>query len=97
MAGVLVGLEPLAMLGALTAWLIVFFSTRYVSLASLASAVGVPAAMAALMWLRGRWDWVMLGLGLAVMVLVFARHRSNISRLLAGTESRAGGKKAPTA
>jgi glycerol-3-phosphate acyltransferase PlsY len=97
MAGVLLGLEPLAMLGALAAWLVVFFTTRYVSLASLASAVGVPAAMAALMVFRGRWDWIMLSLGLVVMVLVFIRHRSNISRLLAGTESRAGGKKTPTA
>src|SRR6476620_4945222 len=40
MAGVLIGIEPIAMLGALGAWLVVFFTTRYVSLASLASAVG---------------------------------------------------------
>lgn len=92
MAGVLIGIEPLAMFGALLAWLIVFFTTRYVSLASLASAVGVPSTMALLMVYRKQWDWVMLSLGLVVMVLVFIRHRSNISRLLAGTESRAGKK-----
>ncbi|MDZ4290206.1 MAG: glycerol-3-phosphate 1-O-acyltransferase PlsY [Prosthecobacter sp.] len=92
MAGVLIGIEPLAMFGALLAWLALFFTTRYVSMASLASAVGVPATMALLMVYRGHWDWVELSLGLVVMVLVFIRHRSNISRLLAGTETRAGKK-----
>jgi glycerol-3-phosphate acyltransferase PlsY len=93
MAGVLIGLEPLAMLGGLAAWLVVLFLTRYVSLASLASAIGVPASMALLMMSRRQWDWIMLALGLAVMVLVFLRHRSNISRLLAGTEPKMGRKK----
>lgn len=92
-AGVLLGFAPFAMLGALAAWLAVFFTTKYVSLASLASAVGVPATMAIMMARAQRWDWVMLGFGLVVMVLVFVRHRSNIQRLLAGTEPKAGAKK----
>ena len=95
-AGVLLGFAPLAMVGALAAWLLFFFTTRYVSLASLASAVGVPATMAVMMALSGRWNWVMLGFGLIIMVLVFVRHRSNIRRLLDGTEPKAG-KKAATA
>jgi glycerol-3-phosphate acyltransferase PlsY len=93
-AGVLLGFAPVAMLGALAAWLLLFFTTRYVSLASLASAVGVPATMAVMMAREHRWDWVMLGFGLVVMVLVFVRHRSNITRLMAGTEPRAGRKTA---
>lgn len=93
-AGVLLGIAPLAMLGGLAAFLLFFIPTRYVSLGSLAAAVGVPATMAGQMARAGRWDFVMLGFGLVVMVLVFVRHRSNIQRLLAGTESRMGAKKA---
>lgn len=92
-AGVLLGIAPLAMLGGLAAFLLFFLPTRYVSLGSLAAAVGVPATMAAQMVRAGRWDFVMLGFGLVVMVLVFVRHRTNIQRLLAGTESRMGAKK----
>ncbi len=92
-AGVLVGFAPFAMLGGLAAWLLVFFTTRYVSLASLASAIGVPLTMALMMNHAGEWNWVKLGFGLLVMVLVFVRHRSNITRLLAGTEPKAGQKK----
>ncbi len=92
-AGVLLGIAPLAMLGGLAAFLAFFLSTRYVSLGSLAAAVGVPATMAVQMARAGRWDFVMLGFGLVVMVLVFVRHGSNIQRLIAGTESRMGAKK----
>jgi glycerol-3-phosphate acyltransferase PlsY len=35
----------------------------------------------------------MLGFGLLVMILVIVRHRSNIGRILAGTEPKAGRKK----
>lgn len=92
-AGVLLGVNPLAMLGGLVVWLGFFFSTRFVSLASIMSGVGVAATMAGLMAFHGRWDFVMLGFGLLVMVLVIVRHRSNISRLLQGTEPRAGASK----
>ncbi len=87
-AGVLLGIAPFAMLVALGTWLIFFFTTRYVSLASITAAVAVPATMMALMWRAQRWDWVLLSFGIVLGVLVIARHRANIARLLAGTESR---------
>lgn len=93
-AGVLLGIAPLAMLGGLVVWLLFFFTTRYVSLASMMAGVGVVATMVAVMARSGQWDLVMLGFGVLIMVLVIVRHRSNISRLLAGTESKAGRKKA---
>ncbi|HEY1084053.1 MAG TPA: glycerol-3-phosphate 1-O-acyltransferase PlsY [Prosthecobacter sp.] len=93
-AGVLLGIAPLAMLGGLAVWLLLFFTTRYVSLASMMAGVGVVATMAAVMVRQGQWDFVMLGFGVLIMVLVIVRHRSNISRILAGTESKAGRKKA---
>ncbi len=92
-AGVLLGIAPLAMLGGLAVWLLFFFTTRYVSLASMMAGVGVVATMAITMARSGRWDLVMLGFGVLIMLLVIVRHRSNITRLLAGTESKAGQKK----
>ena len=97
MSGVLVGMSLAGFIGGWIAWLVFYFATKYVSLASLAAAVAVPTGMAVQMMREGRWDFVMLGFGLAVMVLVFWRHRPNIQRLLAGTENRAGAKKKPTA
>lgn len=92
-AGVLLGIAPLAMLGGLAVWLLFFFTTRYVSLASMMAGVGVVATMTITMARSGRWDLVMLGFGVLIMLLVIVRHRSNITRLLAGTESKAGQKK----
>ncbi len=94
-AGVLAGVSLAGMIGGWIAFLVFLFAFRYVSLASLAAAVGVPTAMAVQMVREGRWDFVMLGFGLVVMVLAFVRHRSNIQRLLAGTESRVFVKKKP--
>ena len=43
-----------------------------------------------------RKDWRQLALtGIVVMILAFVRHRSNIQRLIAGTESKAFTKKKP--
>ncbi len=92
-AGVLLGIAPLAMLGGLLVWLLFFFTTRYVSLASMMAGVGVVATMVAVMVSEGRWDAVMLGFGVLIMVLVIVRHRANIGRILAGTEPKAGRKK----
>lgn len=92
-AGVLLGIAPLAMLGGLGVWLLFFFTTRYVSLASMMAGVGVVATMVAVMARDGRWDAVMLGFGVLIMVLVIVRHRANIGRILAGTEPKAGRKK----
>lgn len=92
-AGVLLGLEPFSLAFGLVAWIVVFRLTRYVALASIAVAVTVPMAMALLMIVRGTLNWVLLGLVIVMGVLVLVRHRSNIMRLLNGTENRFGAKK----
>ncbi len=92
-AGVLLGLEPFSLAFGLVAWVIVFKLTRYVALASVAVAVTLPMAMALLMIVRGTLNWVLLGLGIVMGVLVLVRHRSNIVRLLSGTENRFAAKK----
>lgn len=92
-AGVLLGIAPVAMLVGLAAWLLFFFTTKYVSLASMVAAAAVPATMAAQMVRTHHWDWVQFGFGLILAVLVIVRHRTNIQRLLAGTENKAGQKR----
>ena len=91
--GVLLGIAPVAMLGGLVVWLAFFFTTRYVSLASMMAGVGVAVTLLIQMNHAGRWDAVLLGFGLLIMVLVTVQHRSNIRRILAGTEPKAGRKK----
>lgn len=92
-AGVLLGIAPLPMAVGLGVWLVLFFGTRYVSLASMAAGLGVVAMMAGQMLWTGRWDGVLLGFGVVLAGLVILRHRANIGRLLAGTEPKAGQKK----
>ncbi len=68
----------------LIVWLAVFYSTRYVSLASIAMAVSLPVSSA---FLDG-FPSVNAYFALALMVLIIFRHRSNIVRLLKGKENR---------
>lgn len=91
-AGVYLALAPLAIGIALATWIIVFLTTRYVSIASIAAAVALPAAV----WLTN--DNLPLGIvTTALGVLAIYKHRDNIKRLLAGTEHRFNFKpKGPT-
>lgn len=91
--GALLGIAPISVGVGLVVWLVVFFTTRYVSLASMGAAVAVPVTMAVTMVADQRWNFVMLGFGVTIAALVVLRHRPNIQRLLAGTENRAGSKK----
>lgn len=92
-AGVLAGIAPVPVLGGLALWLLFFFTTRYVSLASMMAGVGVAGTMVVQMVRTGVWDPVLLGFGILLMLLVILRHRGNITRLLAGTEPKAGAAK----
>ena len=92
--GVFVGLAPVAAGIAFGVWLALFLAFRYVSLASMLGAVAAPTAYAVLH--RDRLDiehWPVLAFTAVVAVLVVVRHRANIKRLLAGTESRISFKK----
>ncbi|QTD47307.1 glycerol-3-phosphate 1-O-acyltransferase PlsY [Ottowia testudinis] len=91
--GVLLAFEPLLALAALITFAIIVFFFRYVSLASMVAAVFAPAY-----YLIGDGvAWTASGaktLALAAMgLLLIWRHRENIRRLLAGTESKLGQKK----
>lgn len=87
-AGIMLGLFPWPVFAfGLFVWLSLFFGTRYVSIASLGAAVALPTASAAMWWL-GDCDAIRTGIAMAMCVLAVWRHKSNISRLMAGTEKR---------
>lgn len=91
--GVLVGVHPLLALAGLLSFAVVVFFSRYVSLASIAAAVLAPG-----FYLLGDGvAWTASGAAtgcLVVMgVLLVWRHRENINRLFAGTESKLWSKK----
>ena len=86
-AGVLLALDGWVGLASLGTWLAVAIATRYSSLAALVTAVLAPIYA---YFLIGDLQVVVL---VAVMsVLLIWRHRSNITKLLNGTESKLGHK-----
>lgn len=92
--GVVFGIDPLLGVATGATWLIIAFFFRYSSLASLAAAVFAPAYY--LLGDRIQWyaDTRIAAALFAMAMLLAYRHRENISRLLKGTESRLGAKKA---
>ena len=72
-----------AILIALVLWVVVFYSTRYVSLASIAMALALPVA-AAFLYPTGVHTYI----AIAIAAVIVVRHRSNIVRLIKGTENR---------
>lgn len=89
-AGVLLAVHPVLGLATALTWLIVAFFFRYSSLAALVAAVFAPVFDVFLFGTHGNpVAWAVL----AMSVLLVWRHRSNITKLLAGQESRIGDKK----
>jgi glycerol-3-phosphate acyltransferase PlsY len=92
--GVVFGVHWLLGLATAATWLLVAFLFRYSSLASLVAAACTPV-----FYLLGdRYADAPVAAALFAMALLLAwRHRANIQRLLQGTESRLGAKKAAAA
>jgi acyl phosphate:glycerol-3-phosphate acyltransferase len=82
-AGALLGLAPLLALAAFVVWWAVFLVARYVSVASIAAALLVPAGAFAL----GE-SWPVKVLATAGAVAVVVLHRGNVQRLRRGKEPR---------
>ena len=80
--GGLLALMPWVLVLGLVAWLIVFFSTRVVAMASIVFAISLPISFYFLHNLPDvRWIFCIV---LAILIVV--RHYSNIQRLLSGKE-----------
>lgn len=96
--GAMLGVFPILTFPALAAlgvWIFIAATTRYSSLASMLAALSLPL-----------WLWFMEGgtaglelfyaVTVGMALLVIARHRGNIRRILAGTESRIGTRAKPS-
>jgi glycerol-3-phosphate acyltransferase PlsY len=81
--GGLAALMPFVMLAGVGLWLVVFYSTRYVSLASILMGL----ALTPLAWAFHR-PAPQIGLCVALGVIILVRHRANVVRLIEGTEPR---------
>ena len=87
-AGVLIALDWRIGLAVIVAWLAIAVVSRYSSLAAIVAALVAPVAA-----------WYFIGAGpvlaavVAMSVVLVARHRANIAKLLRGEESRIGDKK----
>lgn len=88
-AGVLFGIDWRIGLGTLATWLIIAFFLRYSSLAALVAAAFAPFAVAMVLGVNAFLVAVLI-----MSALLVWRHKENIARLVAGTETRIGGKKA---
>lgn len=87
--GVLLALSGWMGLAVLATWMLMALAFRYSSLAALTAATAAPI-YAILLGLPQEW---VLASG-ALSLLLFWRHKGNIQKLLAGTESKIGGGKA---
>ncbi len=85
--GVFLALAPWAFLVGLLVWVGTLALTRYVSLGSILAALVLPVAVALTPHQGGSGT---LAFTLALAAFVVFAHRTNIRRLLAGTESRMG-------
>lgn len=93
--GVALGLWPyftIPGLIALAVWVAVVLIWRYVSLASICGAVAFFVALLSGILIVPAWTasslWPLLIAAIGIPLMVIVRHRENIKRLLAGTESK---------
>jgi len=88
--GGLLGVMPGCLILGLVSWLLIFFSTRYVALASIGFGLSLPVCAIVNAWSNEDSSSVAgkMILAFVIMSWIVWRHRSNITRLRAGTENR---------
>lgn len=84
--GILLGLAPLMALIFAIVWLVIAFTSRYSSLAALVATLVIPVVL----WILGV-DKIAAAMAL-MTIISWYKHRANIARLTAGTESKIGAK-----
>ncbi|HKZ51954.1 MAG TPA: glycerol-3-phosphate 1-O-acyltransferase PlsY [Candidatus Acidoferrales bacterium] len=89
--GVFLYLAPLAVAGALLVWLVVVLGWRYVALGSVLATCAYP--LFAFAFYRSELPATLAAVACAVIIIL--RHRSNLERLVQGTEPRFSLKRKP--
>ena len=88
--GMMIAIEPMASLVGVLVFIIVLLIWKYVSLASMTAVLSFPLYLLFSHFVLGKpLDIVMLIVGFLLWLGVTYTHRSNIKRLLNGTESKA--------
>lgn len=90
-AGMLLGIAPYDLLIAFLIFLVVVALTRYVSLGSIISALSFPFVIVfteRILKLKHPDFTTLLAFGSLVAILIVYRHRSNIKRLISGSENK---------
>ena len=89
-AGVLFAITPKTMWIVIGVFALVLFSSRYVSLASIVAAIMFPATIAIRMFVFDieALDRSLLLFGIIFALAILYAHRSNIQRIIAGTENK---------
>ncbi len=90
--GVFVALAPKALIASLLVFIVVVGVTKYVSLGSILASAAFPFSFWYVM--RDAITPVAFAMVCAVPLLIIWKHKDNIKRLMAGTESKLGAKKA---
>jgi len=86
-AGALLALTAVGGLIGFGIWIVIFWLTRYVSVASITAALLLPIVILVISW-RNENAKVIFYFSVCVAAVVIWRHRSNLSRLMNGTEPR---------
>jgi len=93
--GVALGLWPYYTICAavsIAIWAVVVLAKRYISLASIIASLAFPLVLILAILLTPTWSlanlWPLLIAATAIPLMVVTRHKENIKRLLAGTESK---------
>ena len=87
--GVYLALAPWALLVALIVFILAIWLTKYVSIGSISAAVALPATV----WVLPPHNLLLSIVTTALGALAIYKHKSNLQRLMAGTENRLGKKK----
>lgn len=85
LAGVLLGIEPMLLVPVLTVWLLVVLLTGYVGLATICASVALPVYVCAT---YSPLPLALTTFSVLVAMFVIFTHRSNIARMLQGSEHR---------
>lgn len=83
-AGVIAALVPWTLLIVLGLWIVLFVATRYVSVASIVAAFALPFAT----WFTTHYNVRLTVITAALGALAIYKHKTNLQRLLNGTENR---------
>ena len=86
-SGAIIAMDPVVFLAGGIVWLVVLYTSRYVSIASVLMGITFPIAA----YLRMGSPGLPFILGCAALAtLILVRHRENMTRLMAGTETKIG-------